>query len=101
MPDDKQPEFNGWLSVGAFKEKDFNIDGKPVPIKILGYYDKIGNITYVPESNAISFDMPFSYDMNRLNAKDNNVYIHRKFMCQNQAFCLLPVVIPDLLMGWM
>ena len=31
-----------------------------------------------PESNAISFDMPFSYDMNRLNAKENNVYIHQE-----------------------
>src|SRR5919107_800581 len=78
LPDDKQPVFNGWLSVGAYKEKDLNIDGKPVPIKILGYYDKIGNITYAPDSNAISFDMPFSYDMNRLNAKDNNVYIHQE-----------------------
>jgi hypothetical protein len=78
LPDDKQPVFNGWLSVGAYKEKDLNIDGKPVPIKILGYYDKIGNITYTPDSNAISFDMPFSYDMNRLNAKDNNVYIHQE-----------------------
>jgi hypothetical protein len=78
LPDDKQPVFNGWLSVGAYKEKDLNIGGKPVPIKILGYYDKIGNITYAPDSNAISFDMPFSYDMNRLNAKDNNVYIHQE-----------------------
>jgi hypothetical protein len=78
LPDDKQPVFNGWLSVGAYKEKDFNIDGKPLPVKILGYYDKIGNITYVPESNAISFDMPFSYDMDRLKAKDNNVYIHQE-----------------------
>ncbi len=78
LPDDKQPEFNGWLSVGAFKEKVFDIDGKPVPIKILGYYDKIDDISYEPSSHAISFDMPFSYDMNRLNAKDNNVYIHQE-----------------------
>ncbi len=78
LPDDKQPEFNGWLSVGAFKEKVFDIDGKPVPVKILGYYDKINDVAYEPSSHAISFDMPFSYDMDRLNAKDNNVYIHQE-----------------------
>ena len=78
IPDDKQPEFNGWLSVGASKEKVFDIDGKPVPIKILGYYDKINDVAYEPSSHAISFDMPFSYDMDRLNAKDNNVYIHQE-----------------------
>lgn len=78
LPDDKQPEFNGWLSVGAFKEKVFDIDGKPVPINILGYYDKINDISYEPSSHAISFDMPFSYDMDRLNATDNNVYIHQE-----------------------
>jgi hypothetical protein len=77
LPDDEQPEFNGWLSVGASKEEVFDIDGKPVPIKILGYYDKINDIAYEPSSRAISFDMPFSYDMDRLNATDNNVYIHQ------------------------
>jgi hypothetical protein len=78
LPDDEQPEFNGWLSVGASKEEVFDIDGKPVPIKILGYYDKINDIAYEPSSRAISFDMPFSYDMDRLNATDNNVYIHQE-----------------------
>ena len=78
LPDDQQPIFNGWLSVGASKDKVFNIDGKPVPVNILGYYDKINNITYVPKTNAISFDMPFTYNMTRLNAPDNNVYLHQE-----------------------
>jgi hypothetical protein len=78
LPDDQQPEFNGWLSVGAYQNKSLDIGGKPIPVEILSYYDKINNISYVPPSNAISFDMPFNYDMNRLNAKDNNVYIHQE-----------------------
>ncbi len=78
LPDAQQPIFNGWLSVGASKEKVFNIDGKPVPVTILGYYDKVGNITYVPPTHAISFNMPFIYNMTRLNAPDNNVYIHQE-----------------------
>jgi hypothetical protein len=31
-------------SVGASKDQVFNIDGKPVPVTILGYYDKINDI---------------------------------------------------------
>ncbi len=52
--------------------------GTTVPVEILSYYDKINNISYVPSSNAISFDMPFDYDMSRLNDTDNNVYIHQE-----------------------
>jgi len=78
LPDDQQPVFDGWLSVGASANKVFNIDGKPIEIKVLSYYDKINDITYNPSSNAISFTMPFNYDMNRLNDTDNNVYIHEE-----------------------
>ena len=56
----------------------FNIDGKPVPVTILGYYDKINDIKYNNKTNAISFTMPFSYDMKRLKAPDNNVYLHQE-----------------------
>jgi len=78
IPDDQQPIFNGWLSVGASKTQVFNIDGKPVPVTILGYYDKINDIKYNNKTNAISFTMPFSYDMKRLKAPDNNVYLHQE-----------------------
>ena len=46
LPTDKQPVFNGWLSVGVSQNKVFDIDGKSVPITILSYYDKINNIVY-------------------------------------------------------
>ena len=78
LPDDQQPVFNGWLSVGASKDKVFDINGKQVPVTILGYYDKINNITYVPKINAINFTMPFTYNMTRLKDPANNVYVHQE-----------------------
>jgi hypothetical protein len=78
LPDDQQPVFDGGLSVGAYQNKSLDVNGTPIPIEILSYYDKINNIAYVPSSNAISFDMPFNYDMNKLNDTDNNVYIHQE-----------------------
>ncbi len=98
LPDDQQPVFDGGLSVGAYQNKSLDVNGTPIPVEILSYYDKINNITYVPSSNAISFDMPFNYDMNKLNDTDNNVYIHQKFTCQDQVLCPPLAVMLDLLM---
>ncbi len=78
LPDDQQPVFDGGLSVGAYQNKTLDVKDTPIPIEILSYYDKINNIAYVPSSNALSFDMPFNYDMNKLNDTDNNVYIHQE-----------------------
>ena len=78
LPDDQQPVFDGGLSVGAYQNKSLDVRGTTVPVEILSYYDKINDIAYVPSSNAISFDMPFNYDMSRLNDTDNNVYIHQE-----------------------
>ncbi len=78
IPDDQQPIFNGWLSVGASKNKVFDVNGKPVPVTVLGYYDQIKNISYNNKTNAISFTMPFTYNMSRLNDPANNVYVHQE-----------------------
>jgi hypothetical protein len=78
LPDSEQPVFDGGLSVGAYHNESLDVRGTTVPIEILSYYDKIDNIAYVPPSNAISFDMPFNYDMSRLNDTDNSVYIHQE-----------------------
>ena len=78
LPGDKQPVFNGWLSVGVLKNKVFNVDSKFIPVTILSYYDKINNIEYKALSNSILFNMPFNYDMKRLSSKDTNMYIHQE-----------------------
>ena len=98
IPDDQQPTFNGWLSVGASKNQVFDVNGKPVPVTVLGYYDKINDIKYNNKTNAISFTMPFNYDMSRLKAPDNNVYLHQEsYIFQNQVFYLHGAMM-DLLM---
>lgn len=78
LPDDEQPVFDGGLSVGSYHNESLDVGGTAVPVEILSYYDKINDIAYDSSSNAISFDMPFDYDMSRLNDTDNNVYIHQE-----------------------
>lgn len=78
LPDDQQPVFDGWLSIGAAENATLNVKGQEIPIKVLSYYDEIGNITYNQQPNSINFTMPFSYDPNRLNDPKNTVFIHQE-----------------------
>jgi hypothetical protein len=78
LPDDQQPVFDGWLSIGAAKNANLTVDGKTLPTKVLSYYDEIGNITYNQVSNSINFTMPFDYDPKRLNDPKNTVFIHQE-----------------------
>ena len=78
LPDDQQPVFDGWLSIGAAKNANLTVDGKTLPTKVLSYYDEIGNITYNQASNSINFTMPFTYDPKRLDDPKNTVFIHQE-----------------------
>ena len=78
IPDDQQPVFDGWLSIGASKDKTLNVDGKELPVKVLSYYDEIGNITYDKAPNSINFTMPFNYDPKRISDPKNTVFVHQE-----------------------
>ncbi|MDR4489745.1 MAG: hypothetical protein R2685_02430 [Candidatus Nitrosocosmicus sp.] len=78
IPDDQQPEFDSWLSIGASKTVNLDIGGKSTPTKVTSYYDEIGNITYNKNANSINFTMPFNYDLKRLNDPKNTVFVHQE-----------------------
>lgn len=78
IPDEQQPEFDSWLSIGAAKNANLTVAGEKLPVKVLSYYDEVGNITYDQGSNSINFTMPFNYDLERLNDPKNNVFIHQE-----------------------
>ncbi|CAN5873883.1 hypothetical protein BH23THE1_BH23THE1_28130 [soil metagenome] len=78
LPDDQQPVFEGWLSVGATKDTTLDVNGTSVPVKIISYYDELGDITYDTSSNSVNITMPFTYDAERINDPDNNVFIHQE-----------------------
>lgn len=78
LPDDQQPEFDGWLSVGAVKNADLNVNGEEIPVRVISYYDELENVTYDQSANSINLTMPFDYDLERLNDPENNVFIHQE-----------------------
>jgi hypothetical protein len=79
IPDDKQPEYDGWLSVGAVKNQHVSLDdgsSKPIPIQIISYYDELKNFSFDPSTKEMRFTMPFDWNVTRL--QENKVMVHQE-----------------------
>ena len=70
IPDEKQPEYDGWLSVGAVENQQVSLsDGntkKPIPIQIISYYDELNDFRFDPSTKEMQFTMPFDWNVTRL-----------------------------------
>jgi hypothetical protein len=77
LPDDKQPVYDGWLSVGNTEEKQIIIDGQQLPIQIISYYDDLKNFSFDPTKNQMQFSMPFDWNMTRLEGQ-KQMMVHQE-----------------------
>ncbi|MGH9979103.1 MAG: hypothetical protein ACRD8Z_25215 [Nitrososphaeraceae archaeon] len=81
IPDDKQPEYDGWLSVGAVENQQVSLSDdnnvkKPIPIQIISYYDELKDFSFDPSTKEMQFTMPFDWNVTRLEA--NNIMVHQE-----------------------
>jgi hypothetical protein len=76
LPDDKQPVFDGYLSIGNVENYRAVIDGKETPIKITSYYDKLRNMTFDNKVMKLGFDMPFDWNLSRI--RNVNIFVHEE-----------------------
>jgi hypothetical protein len=76
IPDDKQPVYDAWLSVGLTEEQQITVDGKQIPIQILSYYDKINDFKFNESKMQMEFTMPFDWNTTRL--EKNQVLVHEE-----------------------
>lgn len=76
LPDNQQTLYQDSLSVGEIENKTISIRNKPIPVDIISYYDKINNFRFDNKSMQIQFDMPFNWDVNRLNK--TNIFVHQE-----------------------
>lgn len=65
-------KFDSYLSLGNIL--DFVIDNPDKKITILSFNDKIVNYVYDQQSRKISFEIPFKYNMTRI--EEGFIYIH-------------------------
>src|ERR671919_1065022 len=76
IPDDKQPVYDAWLSVGLTEEQQITVDGKQIPIQILSYYDKINDFKFDESKRQMQFTMPFDWNTTRL--EKNKILVHEE-----------------------
>jgi hypothetical protein len=76
LPDDKQPIYDGWLSVGNTEEQQIIIDGQQLPIQIISYYDRLNGFTFDESKRQMQFTMPFDWNTTRLEM--NKILVHEE-----------------------
>jgi hypothetical protein len=77
IPDNQQPTFDGWLSVGITQNQNIVVNGKQMPIKIISYYDKPNDFSFNNKDMQMKIAMPFDWDLNRLNKV--KIFVHEEF----------------------
>ncbi|HEY9491918.1 MAG TPA: hypothetical protein VIP56_08020, partial [Nitrososphaeraceae archaeon] len=76
LPDNQEPIYDSWLSIGNTENKQIDIDGKQIPIKVISYYDKLKNLEFNNKNMQMKFDMPFNWNLSRLNKA--NIFVHEE-----------------------
>src|SRR5829696_1312810 len=84
IPDDKQPVYDGWLSVGSTVNQQVSLsDGKQFPIQVISYYDDLKDLRFDPTKKQMQFTMPFDWNTTRL--EENKLMIHQEITIPKQS----------------
>jgi hypothetical protein len=76
LPYNQEPIYDSWLSIGNTVNKQIVIDGKHIPIKIISYYDKLSDFGFDNKNMQIKFDMPFNWNVSRINS--TSIFVHQE-----------------------
>ena len=76
LPYNQEPIYDSWLSIGNTENKQISIDGKQIPVKIISYYDKLSNFGFDNKNMQINFDMPFNWNVSRIN--NTSIFVHEE-----------------------
>ena len=78
IPDDKQPTYDGWLSIGSTMNQQVSLrNGNQIPIQITSYYDDIKDFRFDPAKKQIQFTMPFDWNTTRLE-EQKQLMVHQE-----------------------
>ncbi len=76
LPYNQEPTYDSWLSIGNTINRQIAIDGKQIPIKIISYYDKLSNFGFDNKNMQLKFDMPFNWNVSRIN--NTSIFVHQE-----------------------
>ena len=76
LPDNQEPIYDSWLSIGITVNQQIDLNGKQIPIKVISYYDKINNFNFQPSNKLLSWSMPFNWNLTRI--KQQPIFVHEE-----------------------
>ena len=76
LPDNQEPIYDSWLSIGNTENKQISIGGEQIPIKIISYYDRLTDVGFDSKNMQMKFDMPFNWNLSRLNK--SSIFVHEE-----------------------
>jgi hypothetical protein len=76
LPANQQHVYDSWLSIGSTLNRQINVEGKQVPIKVISYYDKLNGFNFNEKNKQMQFSMPFDWNIDRL--KKTNIFVHEE-----------------------
>jgi hypothetical protein len=76
LPYSQEPIYDSWLSIGNTENRQISIDGEQIPIKIISYYDKLSDFGFDNKNMQIKFDMPFNWNVSRIN--NTSIFVHEE-----------------------
>ena len=82
LPYNQEPIYDSWLSIGNTENKQIAVDGKQIPIKIISYYDKLSDFGFDNKSMQVKFDMPFNWNVSRINKA--SIFVHEELSVPKQ-----------------
>jgi plastocyanin len=81
LPDNQEPIYDSWLSIGNTANQQIDLNGKQIPIKIISYYDKLNSFRFDDKNMQMQFNMPFNWNVSRLNK--TNIFVHEEVYVPN------------------
>jgi hypothetical protein len=78
-------EFDSRLSMGNVHKYDIDYRGDKDNVTVISYYDSIKDFIYSSEGDAITWYMPFDWNMDRLE-KDQNILVHNEIKVPKKWF---------------
>ena len=81
LPDNQEPIYDSWLSIGNTVNQQIDLNGKQIPIKVISYYDKLNSFTFDAKNMQMQFNMPFNWNVSRIN--NTNIFVHEEVYVPN------------------
>ncbi len=76
LPDNQEPIYDSWLSIGIAVDHQIDLNHKLIPIKIISYYDKINNVTFQSSNKLFTWAMPFNWNLTRI--EQQPIFVHEE-----------------------